>query len=107
MKRAMPISLTVLLFACVSLFVKMQTVLGSSPSDEPGPSETNSMQMQKILTDQRLWGQYALALFATLDRWKNGSKKTGIAVGRDLGVSSRIVGQTRAGSTAWLSWVLS
>jgi|SRR5271165_278941 len=70
MKRAVPIVLAALLVVCFSLFFRMQAILGSSPSDEPRPSETNSM-LQKILTSQRLWGQDAFAVFATLEAWKN------------------------------------
>jgi hypothetical protein len=71
MKRAVPIALTILLGACFTLFFGMQTSLGSPPSDEPRLSGTNSMLLQKILTDQRLWGQDAFAVFAALATWKN------------------------------------
>jgi hypothetical protein len=51
------------------------------------------MQVQKMLTDQELWGPDAFALFATLQRWK--SSETSIAVFPD-----RVVGGNKYESAA-------
>lgn len=45
------------------------------------------MQIQKILTDQEIWGPDAFALFATLQRW-NVAGETTVSIFRDRAVGS-------------------
>lgn len=52
------------------------------------------MPMQKILTDQEIWGPDAFALFATLQRWKTAGE-TAVSIFRD-----RAVGSTKYESAA-------
>lgn len=62
----------------VTLFFSGLTIFGAigyvEPQAPPSGTSTSTAKasvLERILTDQRLWGDDAFAVFGTLDRWKN------------------------------------
>ena len=65
--------LTSILFLCGISFLGVITDLKSKMLPTVGllAATADASKLEKILTDRRLWGDDALAVFASLDRWKN------------------------------------
>lgn len=68
----MSIKLTIALFLSGIAFVGAVGYLeAQAPPSGTSASTAKAPALEKILTDQRLWGDDAFAAFGSLDRWKN------------------------------------
>jgi len=79
-----------LLFSCAMAFLLALGHLHSQPwAAEPRATGPDTGQLGKLLTDSRLWGEDAFALFGSLDRWQKVGE-TSICIYPD-----RVVGASR------------